>query len=140
MALPDVLKPSPYTTLTTGISSASVANGSTYTGSEIDNTSNRYGAMTVEVVWSYATAPTANKTVKVHLLRCLDGTNYEEQGNQTLIAAFSPPADTASHRRVLRESVPLLAYKFKLAVENVDTAQTLTATVNAYAFNERVED
>ena len=140
MALPDVLKPSPYTTLTTGISSASVTNGATYTGSEIDNTTNRYQAMTVEVVWSYATAPTANKTLEVHRLRCHDGTNYEELSNRTLIAAVSPPADTSLHQRTLLEELPLLAAKYKFAIKNVDTGQTVTASLKVYAYNYRIED
>lgn len=138
MALPDTLKPSPYTSLTTGISSASVANGSTYTGSEIDNTNTRYSLMAVEVAWSYTTAPTANKTVEVQITECLDGTNYED--SPRTIAAFSPPADTATHRRVLLRDYPLVADKFKLHVRNVDTGQTISVTVNAYAYDTRVEE
>lgn len=140
MALPDTLKPSPHTSLSTGISSQSIANGSSYTGAEIDNTSNRYALCVVELIWSYATAPTANKTLEVHRLRCHDGTNYEELSTRTLIAAVSPPADTTTHSETLVEELPLLAAKYKFVVYNKDTGQAVTATLKAYAYCYRMED
>ena len=140
MALPDVLKPSPYMVLSTGITNQQIASGSSYTGSEIDNTDNRYALCVVELIWSYATAPTANKTLEVHRLRCHDGTNYEELSNRTLIAAVSPPADTSSHQRTLLEELPLLAAKYKFAIKNVDTGQTVTASLKVYAYNYRIEE
>lgn len=138
MALPDTLKPTTLNALTTGITSQAIANGASYPGSEIDNTSNRYSLMAVEVVWSYSTAPTANKTVELQIIESLDGTNYEDQART--IAAFSPPADTADHRRVLLTAYPLLADKFKLVVKNTDTGQTITATVRAWGYDMAVED
>ena len=47
MALPDKLKPTALTSLTTGISNQTIANGASFTGSEIDNTSMRYSLMAV---------------------------------------------------------------------------------------------
>lgn len=138
MALPDVLKPTALTSLTTGISNQTIANGASFTGSEIDNTSMRYSLMAVEVVWSYTTAPTANKTVELQVLEAVDGTNYEDTART--IAAWSPPADTNTHRRLLLSEYPLLSDKFKLAVKNTDTGQSITVTVNAYAYDMAVED
>ena len=141
MALPDYLKIGSLVSTSTGISSQQIANGATYTSTtEIDNTTARYGYMAVEAVWQYATAPTANKSVEVYLLRSLDGTNYEEVAPQALVAGFSPPADTTTHRRVLLTAFPLVAAKYKFAVRNVDTAQSITISLNAWRYYESIED
>lgn len=142
MALPDYFKIGSLAPTSTGVSSQAVANGATFTSAtEIDNTTARYGYMAVEVTWQYATlAPTANKSVEVYLLRSLDGTNYEEVDPQALVAGFSPPADTAAHRRVLLTAFPLIAAKYKFAVRNVDTAQTITISLNAWRYYESIED
>ena len=141
MALPDYLKIGSLVSTPTGISSQQINNGATYTSTtEIDNTTARYGYMTVEAVWQYATAPTANRSVEVYLLRSLDGTNYEEVAPQALVAGFSPPADTATHRRVLLTAFPLVAAKYKFAVKNVDTAQQITISLLAYRYYESIED
>lgn len=138
MALPDKLKPTALTLLTTGISNQTIANDASFVGSEIDNTSTRYSLMAVEVAWSYTTAPTANKTVELQIQEAIDGTNYED--TPRTIAAFSPPADTADHRRVLLTAYPLLADKFKLVVKNTNTGQTIKATVRAWGYDMAVED
>lgn len=141
MALPDYFKIGSLASTSTGVSSQAVANGATFTSAtEIDNTTDRYGYMAVEAVWQYATAPTANRSVEVYLLRSLDGTNYEEVAPQALIAAFSPPADTATHRRVLLTAFPLIAAKYKFAVRNVDTQQQITISLNAWRYYESIED
>lgn len=138
MALPDTLKPTTLNALTTGITSQAIANGASYPGSDIDNTSNRYSLMAVEVEWSYSTAPTANKTVELQVLEAVDGINYEDTART--IAAWSPPADTNTHRRLLLSEYPLLADKFKLAVKNTDTGQSITVTVRAWGYDMAVED
>jgi len=141
MALPDYLKIGSLVSTPTGISSQQINDGATYTSTtEIDNTTARYSYMAVEVIWQYATAPTANKSVEVYLLRSLDGTNYEEVAPQALVAAFSPPADTTAHRRVLLTALPLVAAKYKFAVKNVDTAQEITISLLAYRYYEAIED
>ena len=141
MALPDYFKIGSLASTSTGVSSQTVANGATFTSTtEIDNTTDRYGYLAVEVVWQYTTAPTANKSVEVYLLRSLDGTNYEEVAPQALVAGVSPPADTAAHRRVLLTAFPLVAAKYKFAVRNVDTQQAITISVNAWCYYESIED
>ena len=137
MALPDYITQSGYTSRTTGISSQSINSGSGYLGSEIDNATNGDDVMNVEVVYSYATAPTANKTAELWILYSYDGTNYEE-GNSTtaplptarLVRAWSPPANTSTHRFFVFDYT-LAHKKFKLLVRNVDTAQQMTVTVSA---------
>lgn len=139
MALPDKLKPTALTSLTTGISNQTIENGASFTGSEIDNTSTRYSLMAVEVSWRYLSAPSANKTVELQILESLDGTNYED--TPRTIAAFSPPVDyNVDHRKVLLTAYPLLADKFKLVLKNTDTGQTITATVKAWGYDMAVED
>lgn len=141
MALPDYLKIGSLVFTPTGISSQQIANGATFTSAtEIDNTTDRYGYMAVEAVWQYATAPTANMSVEVYLLRSLDGTNYEEVAPQALVAGFSPSADTSAHRRVLLTAFPLVAAKYKFAVKNVDTQQEITISLLAYRYYEAIEE
>ena len=123
---------------TSGISSQTIATAHAYLGSAIDNATNLDPYADIEAVWSYGSAPTVSKTVKIHLLWSQDATNYEEgsdSGTETpplpgcLVAVFSPPADTSTHRKLF-QGIPLSPYKFKAFVENVDTAQTITITLN----------
>ena len=138
MALPDSLKVTALAEFTTGINQQQIASGASYPGTEINNTSSRYSLMAVEVSWSYNTAPTANRTVELQITEALDGTNYED--TPRTIAAFSPPADTANHRRVPLTQYPLTASKFKLHLKNTDTGQTISATVRAWGYDMAVED
>lgn len=138
MGLPDYYKVGTLNSLSTGIENQTVANTAEYVGSEIDNTTSRYPYLVVEVAWQYSTAPTANRTVELRILESVDGTNYEDTSR--VIAAWSPQADTSAHRRVLLTAFPLIADKFKLSVWNVDTGQTITVTVRAWAYYDVVED
>lgn len=140
MALPDNIRHASASSRSTGISSQSIADGASYTGSEIDNATNKDTLMSVELAWSYSTAPTADKTVELHMLYSLDGTNYEELSTQTMRAVVSPPADTSSHRRLLLDGVPIQPFPFKLAVKNTDTGQSITATVTAYTWQQELAD
>lgn len=126
------------TSRTSGFSSTTIANAATGTGSAIDNATNLDLFLSGEFVWSYGTNPTASKTVKIYITYALDGTNYESADVSNLIGAFSPSADTSTHRLVKIKNYPLLPFAFKIVVENVDTAQTITLTVNAYTHNEKV--
>lgn len=144
MALPDSLKISTLTSVSTGVSSQTVATGASYESSTvIDNTTNRYSLMAIEAVWSYSTAPTAYKTIEIYLLKSLDGTNFESliSGDPVRpIVSFSPPSVTTIRRLALIQDLPLVAGKYKLAVKNVDTGQTITITLNAYVYDQTVED
>ncbi len=140
MALPDYIGPVPGTARTTGISSASVASGANYLGSAIDNATNLDSIADVEWIWQFATAPTSNKTMKLFVLYSHDGSNFEEGAGDgsgsgdvdplphCLVRAVSPPADTNTHR--LFCTLPVEPYKFKLLVQNTDTGQTATVSVN----------
>lgn len=135
MALPDTHKLTSATSRTTGISSAAVASGSETVGSVIDNSTNLDRYLDVEIVWSYTTAPTANKTVEIRMLYSLDGTNYEDSWR--VIGAVSPPANTATYRRLVVAGLMLEPLPFKLSVKNVDTGQTVTVTLSAKTYNEQ---
>lgn len=140
MALPDNIRHASASSRSTGISSQSIADGASYAGSEIDNATNKDTLMSVELAWSYGTAPTADKTVELHVLYAIDGTNYEDLSVHTLRSAVSPPADTSSYRRLLLDAVPIAPFKFKLAVKNTDTGQSITATVTAYTWQQELAD
>lgn len=138
--LPDTLKLEAATDRTSGFSSTTIADGATAVGSAIANHTNLDAYLTAEFVYYYGTNPTADKTVKIYLTYSRDATNYEDVGPKNLIGAFSPSADTDTHRVVMLRSVPLLPYDFKLVVVNVDTGQTLTLTVNAATHNDAAVD
>lgn len=140
MALPDSIGALGGTTRTSGIAAAAIASGANYLGSAIDNATNLDDIADIEIVWAYATAPTASKTLSLHLLYAMDGTNYEEGAGDgtgtgdvdplacTEITAISPAADTSTHRKFI--SVDIAPYACKLLVRNVDTAQEAAVTVN----------
>ena len=131
MALPDYTSLVAGTSRDTGFSSTVIASGNETTGSEIDNATNLDEILDCELVWSYGTAPAANKTVEVWLLYSLDGTNYTTRADGgVLLRAFSPPNDTSTHRLPIL-GVWLMPFKFKLHVRNVDTGQSITVTINA---------
>lgn len=125
------------TSRSSGFSSTTIADGATGTGSAIDNATNLDLFLSAEFSYSYGTSPTANKTVNIYLTYSIDGTNYEDVGNACLIGSFSPSADTSSHREMRIKNWPLLPYKFKIVVVNVDTGQTITLTVASYTHNEQ---
>lgn len=140
MALPDSTSLKAGTSRTSGIAAASVATTANYIGSEINNATNLDELADIELTYAYGTNPTAAKTLSLHILYAFDGTNYEEGAGDgsgtgdvdpmahTQIGAVSPAADTSTHRKLFG-GVPLLPYKFKLLVRNVDTGQTATVTV-----------
>lgn len=122
---------------TSGVASEAIANAATFLGAEIDNSANKDRYLTIEAVWSYASAPTANKTLRLFIEYAVDGTNYETASpTQGQIANWSPPADTATNRLVIVRGRPILPGKFKIRATNVDTGQTVTLTLNAYTHND----
>lgn len=127
------------TSRTTGIAAENIANTAGFTGSEIDNSVNLDPEATIEAVYSYAVAPTAAKTVRLHLLKAVDGTNYEEVSAKNVVASFSPTADTSAHRVVLCNDLLLGPHKFKLYALNVDTAQTIALTLVCYTYGRKIE-
>lgn len=130
------LKLAGATQRTSGIATEAIANTAAFTGSAIDNAINKDGYLSVEALYSYASAPTAAKSVQVYLLYSFDGTNYEEVSSRSLVTQFSPAADTSAHRRAIIANLRLLPFAFKLHVINVDTAQTITLTLDARTHNE----
>lgn len=141
MALPDTLQlASAGSAKTSGFSGTTIADGATGTGSAIANQTNLDAYLTAEFVYSYGSSPTASKTVKIYLTYAVDGTNYEDVDAKNQIGAFSPAADTSTHRVTMLRNVPLLPFAFKIVVVNVDTGQTITLTINAYTHNDAVVD
>lgn len=138
MALPDIIKLTSGVSRATGISSASVANNTTAIGSVVDNATNLDIYLTCEIIWSYTVAPAADKGLHLHLLYSLDGVNFEESSVNNIVSGVTPPADTATHRRVVLRNYQLAPYQFQLAIENDATGQTATVTINAMTHNEQI--
>jgi hypothetical protein len=137
MALPDYITLIGGTPRSTGISNVQVANGNNYLSTTvINNAQNLDDLADFEIIWQYSTAPSANRSVRLHIQYSFDGQNWEDGASGTvdpirltLITAWTPPADTLQHR-MIRGSFPLLPYPFRLLVRNHDTGQTITITVN----------
>jgi len=138
MALPDYISLVGGTARATGISNQQINSGYNYLSSTvIDNAQNLDDLADFEIIWQYYdTAPTANKSLRLYIVYSMDGENWEDAASNTtepvrltLVTAWSPPADNASHR-MIRGNFPLLPYPFRLLVRNHDTGQTVTITVN----------
>ena len=139
--------PAAGTSRTSGIASASVQSGKAYLGSAIDNQTNLDAYADIEVVWSFAVAPTAGNFLKVHLLFAENGTNYEEGGGDgstitaplpgCQVASVSPAADIATHRKLF-QGIPIAPYLFKALVENAACGQTATVTLNVYTRKDQI--
>tara|TARA_R100000808_G_C2082245_1_gene105669 strand:+ start:286 stop:720 length:435 start_codon:yes stop_codon:yes gene_type:complete len=144
MALPDQIKWETPTSRTSGISAETAANDAGLVGDEIDNETNLDKFCDIHLQYSFATSPTANKSLLLYLLRKVDGTNYEDgsasvQPLRNLVLAVSPPADTSTHHAVA-ERVPLPPHPIKALLWNDGTGQTVTATVTIKTYNhEQVE-
>ncbi|GIV52797.1 MAG: hypothetical protein KatS3mg038_3817 [Candidatus Kapaibacterium sp.] len=136
MPLPDFVTLVAGVNRTTGITSQSIASGTNFIGSTIDNAANLDAILDLEIIWQYATAPTANKSVRIYLRYALDGVNFETANTTdepvwlAQVAGFSPPANTNQYR-IVRGDIPLLPYPFQIVVRNHDTTQPITVTVNA---------
>jgi hypothetical protein len=131
--------PAANTNRTSGIAAASIATAKAYLGGEIDNATNLDDVADIEITWSFATNPTAAKSLDIYLIVAHDGTNYEEgagDGSSTTtlplesckLASVSPTADTSTHRKSFR-GIPLEPMKYKPLVYNNATGQTATVTL-----------
>ncbi len=139
--------PAAGTSRTSGISAASVQTAKAYLGSAVANQTNLDTFADIELVWSFAVAPTAGNFLKVHMLFAEDGTNYEEgAGDGTAItsplpgcqvASVSPAADTNTHRKLF-QGIPLPPYLFKCLVENAACGQTATVTLNVFTRKDQI--
>ncbi|GIW60991.1 MAG: hypothetical protein KatS3mg087_2057 [Patescibacteria group bacterium] len=135
MPLPDKTLYSQPTSRDTGINSVNVNSGGQVIGAIINNDIHLDLFADIEAIWSYTTAPTADKRIEIHLLYARDGTNFEELSPNTVVAGFSPPADTSQHQRMIARAAKLLPYPFKVAVKNVDTAQSITITIKLSSYS-----
>ena len=144
MTLPDSIAWQSPNNRTSGISSASVSNNAGYVGSGIDNSINKDQYADIEIEWSFAVAPTANKSLLTYLIHSIDGTNYEDgdastQPSSPIVLAVSPPPDTSTHRRMVAR-VPIPPQAFKALVWNEGTGQTATVTVTIETYRDEIVD
>ncbi|GIV52295.1 MAG: hypothetical protein KatS3mg038_2816 [Candidatus Kapaibacterium sp.] len=139
MPLPDKNIPSPLSAdIDLGLNNVSVANGIEQEGTIFDNTVTRYAYLRLVLTYSYATAPTANKTVEVRVKRQVTDTTFEDRSK--VIGADSPPADAAAHSNVIAEFFPIVAAKYKFSIKNVDTGQTGIFTLKAQGHYEELAE
>ena len=108
-----------------------------------DNGTNlmRWGVVELELG---SITPTAPAYMIVHLLRRLDGTNYEDTpdvGSSHRVVGSMFLTTTASAKRVACEAFPLPPTEFKIAIENQSNV-TLAASANAcnlYTASEEIQ-
>jgi hypothetical protein len=126
---------------TSGIATESITNASYTTGSEIDNTTNKDKYASIQLATQFASAPTVNRAINVHILYALDGTNYEdgEIPKKVPVAIFPVRAQTAIQRNT-RVNIPIAPFKFKVHVHN-DTDQSTTQTaISIYTHNDQISE
>lgn len=135
------VKPSAQTAITSGIAGATIATGNNSALSNtIDNNgATRYGYLGGELVYQYGVAPTAGKTLAIYYERSKDGTNFED-ANPSLgwLHSIAPTADTSAHRVALPR-IPLEPVAYRARIINVDTGQTVTCTLNLFAYSDTIE-
>lgn len=132
----------PVSILTTELNS--LANDAAVTTAIISNTTERDTIADLELVATYGTAPVADRTVDVYIVRQIDGTNYENA------SASRPPANgfigsfvldnvTSAQRKTIA-GVMLPPLTFKLIIVN-KAGQAMAASANtlkAYVYNSAV--
>ena len=121
------------TTTAITITLDSLANGSSATSAEIDNTTDLFLDALVEVVVTTGTVG-SNPHVKVYALSSVDGTNFASDSNKKLIDTIDTPASSTTYRS--RAASVALAFggvlppKWKIVVENA-TGDALAASGNS---------
>lgn len=116
--------------LSTGLNS--LADGSSATGSEIDNTTALDMFLDIEVY--LASVDLSGQTapyVTVHRIASTDGTNYEDTSAAPAFTALI--AETSAAHRVLITGVPMTPGKMKLVLTN-NTGAALAASGNTVKY------
>ena len=143
--MPNAVKQTAGTSLTTGIAGVTVNSGAGYLGSEINNATDKRTGAVIELTFTHGTAPTANRVWLVYLLYAVDGTNYEDGGtsvqpSKQFHQSIPVKANTSAQKMTLR--IPnLLPFKFKPLVWN-DTNQNSSSssvTLKMYAFDDEIQ-
>jgi hypothetical protein len=109
---------------------------------EIDNSTNKYYAVDLEIVLGSAAFTGADSGIEVFLIPCVDGTNYptwtgngttDEQENQGFFVGFAfTTGATAAQRMVLRD-IELPNGKYKWGLRNRGNV-TLASSGNTLKF------
>jgi hypothetical protein len=100
-------------------------------GSETDNTSGLYQYVAVEVALG-SINPTGTPFVELYIFYALDGTNYEDNSatlTHALVATL-PVTTGSSAKAVSSRLIPILPFKYKIALRN-RTGQTLATGGNS---------
>lgn len=134
-------KPSAQAAISSGIASTSIDTGNNSAVSSTFNNSGatRYGYLSGELIYSFAIAPTAAKAIDIYVEQSADGINFED-ANPPLgwLTRISPTADTNAHRVALLRIV-LKPVAYRIRIVNVDTGQSVTATLTLYAWSDTIE-
>jgi hypothetical protein len=126
--------PSLTSYLTTELNS--LADGAGVLGAEIDNSTGLDTFLDLEVyVDTQGSARSAGAYISVHVIKALDGTNYEDYAGSTPPAIWTRSMDAATTARRLASEFPLPAGqgKFKLYVVN-HTGQAWPASGNTMGY------
>jgi hypothetical protein len=111
------------TSRTSGIATVdNLSNAAGYLGSEIDNSSNLDDTVDIQLAATPAATPTVNVVAYVYILKCIDGTNYEDGGTSTqpkgVPVAVMPFAASTSAQKIAFTGIPIPPQKFKILVWN----------------------
>jgi len=115
-------------------------------GAEYDNSTSRNQYGWLEVYIPFASAPTDGKTIEIYLIKCLDGTNYEDGSSSVRpsgasLAATIDVTSVASAQRRTSHIIQLPPCKFKaLAISRVGaTLPSSGNTVKLYFANDQIQ-
>lgn len=101
----------------------SLADDGTATGSVIDNTTNRYPFMKVEInLASVDLSAQTSPGVELYLIESADGTNYEDDDEAGTYCITIPVAATNAAHRKTSGTIMIPPAKFKLRIKNVTGA------------------
>ena len=109
-----------------------LANNAGVTTATIENSSTLDQYADFELVVTYGTAPVADTTVDLYIVRTVDGTNFEDatatRPTSEFVGSFVLDAVTTAQRKIVR-GVMLPPTSFKLLVVN-KAGQAMAATGN----------
>lgn len=127
-----------YGTFTQVVTDQEPANNGLVVSSEIDNTSNHFMYMDIELSATFGTNPVAGGYFAIYCILALDGTNYADGADGSVV----PPSTSWICNIPLRAvttaqkvSIPRLLMpnsKFKLVVENKSGQTVSTNTLQLY--------
>lgn len=137
MATTFTTRPGALNSISTGIANTAINSAASQVSSELDNSgASPYSHLRFQLSYSYANAPTAAKSLRIHVQSKSDGTNYPDALDvRSQKQSYSPIADSNVTHRMVEFDVPVIRGVYTATVYNVDTGQQVTCTLLCWGYN-----